>query len=292
MTINEIKNIKLLNTQLIVKFILSFFFLISIFSINSNSNQNDVKYIIYSNNFFNHTLLEYVIFFRFFLPFVLFFFLLSWFCKIKIKKNIFLILLILFNVWQLIMTTVVRKDFDIGDLQIVICSINLLLIVYIAFVKKLNILFIIFFYISLIFISFVALFFIYKIFSEFFKNNLFYYLYYAQTIIPETRDFNQAAIRSTGLGRILLLLLFFLFFIKDKFNSFRRSGIYLLLFIVSMLLYGTQARGALIGIPIIIFYYFLFFKEKILKKLTVVFFVFAIPAFTFENLKNLNNEYV
>ena len=50
MSINEIKRNKLLNTELIVKFILSSFFLICIFSINSNSNQNDVKYIIYSNN--------------------------------------------------------------------------------------------------------------------------------------------------------------------------------------------------------------------------------------------------
>jgi len=210
------------------------------------------------------------------------------FFNLKKKKNILLILLILFNVWQLIITTIVRKDLEIGDYQLGICSINLLLVIYISFIKELNILFKVFFYTSLIFISLIALYFIYKIFNNFIQNNIIHYLYYSESIIPETRDFNQASIRSTGLGRILLLLTFFLFFIRDKFNNLRKYTVYLLLFVVSMLLYGTQARGALVGIPIIIFYYLFFFKEKILKKLTIVIFVFIVPAFTFEILLNKN----
>ena len=64
----------IINEKLQTKSILILLFLISIFSINSNSNQDDANAIIHSKNLLNYNLIQYIIIFRFFLPFFLFFF--------------------------------------------------------------------------------------------------------------------------------------------------------------------------------------------------------------------------
>lgn len=272
----------IINKKLLTKATLIFLFLISIFSINSNSNQDDANAIIHSKNLLNYNLIQYIIIYRFFLPFFLFFFLFLWYFIIK-KKNFTLIsLFLLYNFWQIIILIIFKEQVNIGDFQLTICAINFLLIIYITLVKDLHSLHEIFLYILIIFISSITIFFIYKIANEFIINNDFYFFYFAKSIIPETRDFYQASIRSTGLGRMLLLIFFFLFFIKDEFKDLKKLLIYLALFIVSICLYGTQARGALIGIPILIIYYLFFLNDKILKKITTITFLVILPIIIFE----------
>jgi hypothetical protein len=272
----------IINKKLLTKATLIFLFLISIFSINSNSNQDDANAIIHSKNLLNYNLIQYIIIYRFFLPFFLFFFLFLWYFIIK-KKNFTLIsLFLLYNFWQIIILIIFKEQVNIGDFQLTICAINFLLIIYITLVKDLHSLHEIFLYILIIFISSITIFFIYKIANEFIINNYFYFFYFAKSIIPETRDFYQASIRSTGLGRMLLLIFFFLFFIKDEFKDLKKLLIYLALFIVSICLYGTQARGALIGIPILIIYYLFFLNDKILKKITTITFLVILPIIIFE----------
>ena len=285
----------IINEKLLTKSILILLFLISIFSINSNSNQDDANAIIHSKNLLNYNLIQYIIIFRFFLPFFLFFFLVLWFILIK-KKNYTLISLFLFyNFWQIAILIISNRQINIGDFQLAICATNFLLIIYISLVKHLHSLHEIFLYILIIFISSITIFFIYKIAHEFIINNYFYFFYFSKSIIPETRDFYQASIRSTGLGRMLLLIFFFLFFIKDEFKDFKKFIIYLALFIVSICLYGTQARGALIGIPILIIYYLFFLNDKILKKMTIIIFLVMLPILIFEvsiskSSKRINQE--
>jgi hypothetical protein len=285
----------IINEKLLTKSILILLFLISIFSINSNSNQDDANAIIHSKNLLNYNLLQYIIIFRFFLPFFLFFFLVLWFILIKKKNYTLISLFLLYNFWQIIILIISNQQINIGDFQLVICAINFLLIIYISLVKDLHSLHEIFLYILIIFISSIAIFFIYKIAHEFIINNYFYFFYFSKSIIPETRDFYQASIRSTGLGRMLLLIFFFLFFIKDEFKDFKKFIIYLALFIVSVCLYGTQARGALIGLPILIIYYLFFLNDKILKKMTIIIFLVMLPILIFEvsiskSSKRINQE--
>jgi hypothetical protein len=285
----------IINEKLLTKSILILLFLISIFSINSNSNQDDANAIIHSKNLLNYNLIQYIIIFRFFLPFFLFFFLVLWFILIKKKNYTLISLFLLYNFWQIIILIISNQQINIGDFQLAICAINFLLIIYISLVKDLHSLHEIFLYILIIFISSIAIFFICKIAHEFIINNYFYFFYFSKSIIPETRDFYQASIRSTGLGRMLLLIFFFLFFIKDEFKDFKKFIIYLALFIVSVCLYGTQARGALIGLLILIIYYLFFLNDKILKKMTIIIFLVMLPILIFEvsiskSSKRINQE--
>jgi len=128
-------------------------------------------------------------------------------------------------------------------------------------------------------------------FNEFIKVKDLKYFYFSETIAPETRSFNQANPRSTGIARMLVIIFYFLFFFKEKFNDKKILFIYFLLFFIFMSIYALQARGALIGIPILISYYIFFIKEKILKKFVILIFIFILPIITFECIVKFKAEY-
>jgi hypothetical protein len=137
-------------------------------------------------------------------------------------------------------------------------------------------------------------------FNEFIKVKDLKYFYFSETL-AELRTFNQATPRSTGIARMLLIIFYFLFFFKEKFKDKKIFFIYFMLFFTFMSIYALQARGALIGIPILIGYYIFFIRENILKKFVILICIFILPIITFECIlkfkakfegekyKNINN---
>jgi hypothetical protein len=137
-------------------------------------------------------------------------------------------------------------------------------------------------------------------FNEFIKVKDLKYFYFSETL-AELRTFNQATPRSTGIARMLLIIFYFLFFFKEKFKDKKIFFIYFMLFFTFMSIYALQARGVLIGIPILIGYYIFFIRENILKKFVILICIFILPIITFECIlkfkakfegekyKNINN---
>ena len=277
-----------------IKLVLILFWVGCIASINTNSISNEIiRYLNPVNKLQSSTLdyVDYVNFLRFFFPILIFFFLTIWLFYIKKKVFLLLLLLLIYNLYQINIPIFTNNDLNIGDYQLVICSLSALLILYITACYNYQDLYKIFLHILLIFIALISFYFLFKMFIEFINVKDLKYFYFSETIAPETRSFNQANPRSTGIARMLVIIFYFLFFFKEKFNNKKILFIYFLLFFIFMSIYALQARGALIGIPILISYYIFFIKEKILKKIVILIFIFILPIITFECIVKFKAEY-
>lgn len=277
-----------------IKLILILFWVGCIASINTNSIANEVIHYINSFNRVQLTTLDYIDyinFLRFFFPILILFILTIWFICIKKKIFLLLLLLLFYNLYQLIIPILKDNNLDIGDYQLVGCSISALLILYITACYNYQDLYKIFLHILLIFIALISIYFLFKIFNEFIKVKDLKYFYFSETITPESRNFNQANPRSTGIARMLIIIFYFLFFFKEKFDNKKIYFIYFLLFFTFMSIYALQARGALIGIPILIGYYIFFIKENFLKKFVILICIFILPIITFESILKFKTKY-
>jgi hypothetical protein len=80
------------------------------------------------------------------------------------------------------------------------------------------------------------------------------YLYSSSTLEAETKTIHQANPRVTGISRMLLILFYFIFFIKIQFkkNKLKQIICIILLFFFSFTIYGMQSRGSILGLGIII----------------------------------------
>jgi len=261
----------------IKELIITFFWAGCLLSINSN--QNDFLYLL--NNFKNiSNLFVYYNAARFIFPFIIFTCLILWFVTKK-KNNLFVILFLTYSTWQIVILNVNNKySNNLDDYQLIVCLISSLLILYTTYKNnKLNN---ILFMIIMIFISVIGVYFTVLFISELSINNKITYLYNSETLKPDSLTFSQTTPKVTGFSRLLLLISYLLFFILFYAKHNFKYILYIFIFLINLFIYTLQSRGTLVGELILIIYYILLFKDKVITKIVKVFFLFLLPIIIFE----------
>ena len=222
---------------------------------------------------------------RFIIPFLIFIYLGCVFFFVKKKFNNFSFFFFIYAIWQLIIGNILNEQrIKINDYQITVSLICVLLIFYLSYVKNYNDLYIKFLYIFVTFISCIGFYFSINIFNEFISRPDLFYLYVTNTLGIEGGTFGQPNPRITGLGRILVIIFYFIFYytILKKIKIFYKIFFIFALFFLNLLIYGAQTRMGFVGIFIIIIFYILFIKENLFKKYLMVILIFILPIVTFE----------
>jgi O-antigen ligase len=289
----------------IIKKILLILWVIIILTINS-------KY----QDFFQNSLSLITIFnfARYFLPIILFpliFYLIL--RKInKIKIDLFLILLILFGCIQLISLlyninlNFYNLHFESNIINLNYKTWNFENIILLSKYFYLILLFILFqsyscdykkiFFILLIIISIVTVFYFSILLKEFIFNESVFYFYGNKELLADSNNtfVMQTNPRVTGLGRNLVIILSVLFFIYNdliiKKAAIFKTLFLFLIFLSTFLIWGTQSRGSLVCLAVIIIMFFLFDKKNIKYKILFSFLIFLIPILLFENISKLKYE--
>ena len=144
----------------------------------------------------------------------------------------------------------------------------------------------------IVYISLISLFFYSKLIFEFINNKNLLYLYGTDTLLPESKNFEQANPRVTGLARMFLLIFYFLFFYHlNAKNKLFKIIFFLISFFLIIGVYATQTRGGIIGILIFIIFYLFFFREKLIKKILYILCLILIPMVTFEGIIYLKKDF-
>jgi O-antigen ligase len=253
--------------------ILLVFWIGCLFSINS-SIVNDGLEVINFYYFFNYL--------RAYWPIIIFFVLLITFIvKPKKKINLFLLSYFIYAFWQIIALLICSKEYalDLSRIHIVTSLLTTLLIIYyINYFNQINLKKLLF--ISIFFIILICVFFYSKIFYDFLTNKLVDYLYWSPSLEAEASTLSQTNPRITGLSRMMVLILYFVFYfsiIKKKYFLF------LLLIIVNFLIYGSQSRGAFVGVILLYLTYIFFFKEEKIRKFIIVIATLLLPIILYES---------
>ncbi len=260
-----------------------FWFLILI-SINSYSTD-----FIFSHNFNFRVNIQNIYFvielIRFTIPFFIFIYLFSIFVLNKKKKDNFFIIFFIYSVWQLIVGNFLNTEgIKLNDYQITISFLCVLLLFYMSYLKNYNNLLIKFFYIFVFYITLIGIYFTVNLYRELINNPETYYFYLTKTLGIEQRSFGQVNPRITGLGRILLIIFYALFYftILKKHKILSRISYISILFFLVMTIYASQTRLNLVGIFILLIIYIFLIKENLLKKFLLIFLIFIIPIISFE----------
>jgi len=208
------------------KNILLILWLLALLTLNLNIyslNNFDTEDIFSSKNII--LLANYI---RYFAPFLLLPILI--YKNFFIKKNIFLNLFLFYGLWQLSVYVLLNKKIENFDNFLIIFNMIFVLLVfnlgilsnYKNFLHKS--LFIIIFFISII-----ACFFIFKLLFEFFSKPEMLYLYSSKSLEAEKLTLYQNNPRITGISRMSVILLFFIFYFESKFTSQKIKYIFFLL---------------------------------------------------------------
>ena len=193
----------------------------------------------------------------YFLPFFLTPIIIYNFYIIK-KKNIFTLLYIFYGIWQLLVFIFLEKEINNNDNFRLIFNLLIIAVIfniaenqnYINFYKKILI-------ITITFLSAISIYFVFKLFHEYLTQNTMLYLYTSSTLEAETKTALQANPRITGISRMLLILFYFIFFIRIKLKNSKIKNLLCmaLLLFFSFTIYGMQSRGAILGLILIILIY-------------------------------------
>ena len=253
--------------------ILLIFWAACLLSVNSSIDNNN-GIILTFNNSINYLRASF--------PVIIFFILLTIFIvKPKKKINLFLIFYFIYAFWQVAALLIYDKEYflDLSRIHIVVSLLaTLLIIYYVNYFNKSNLdklLFILIFFITLICIFFYS-----KMFHELITNKSVFYLYSAPSLEAEGFTLLQTNPRITGLSRMMVLILYFVFCfytIKKKF---------FLLFIlvtINYFIYASQSRGSFLGVLLLYLIYIFFFKEEKKRKLLIVFATFILPIILYES---------
>ena len=264
-----------------ITLLLSWFLLL--ISVNSYSNNYIISSLILYKSFNYKNIYEIIQNIIFTFPFLVFFYL-SWkfiFMKKKIDK--FALFFFIYGFWQLIIGIILyRETLEINNYQIILSLLSVLLILYLSYIKKYYELFIKYLFVFIIFVACIGFYFSFKILHEFITDSNLYYLYATKILSPETLTFGQPTPRITGISRILVIIFYFIFFysILKKRKTNHKIFLHIVLFFITMLIFLMQSRMAYIGLLIGLLFYILFIKTKLINKLTVVIFIFALPFVT------------
>ena len=240
---------------------------------------------------------------RFYSPFLILPTLIVLFFLTRIKKtNIIVSLFLFYFAWQLFVFFVtnyiaesissIDKELLFDNLHLIFCSISVPLIVAIGQNLNLNkfnnkILFI-----SLFFVGLIAIYFAFNMIVESMSDDS-KFIYWSETLNPSKNTFGQPNPRVTGVSRLLLILYFLVFCVL--MNNHKKIIPYLILITLFWLLYKMQARGSLLGIPLLFFLFFIFNSLAFKKKLLIFFTLIVVPIFIFEayysiKQKNMNSN--
>ncbi len=252
--------------------ILLIFWTACLLSVNSSINNNN-EIILTFNNFVNYLRASF--------PVIIFFILLTIFItKPKKKINLFLIFYFIYAIWQVVALIIYDEKYflDLSRIHIVISLLaTLLIIYYINYFNKSNLDKLLF--ISIFFIILICIFFYSKMSYELITNKSVYYLYSAPSLRPEDFTLSQTNPRITGLSRMMVLILYFVFCfytIKKKFF------LLFILITINYFIYASQTRGSFIGVLLLYLIYIFFFKEEKKKKLLIVVATFILPIILYE----------
>jgi O-antigen ligase len=115
-------------------------------------------------------------------------------------------------------------------------------------------------------------------------------LYWSPSLEAEASTLSQTNPRITGLSRMMVLILYFVFYFSIiKKNFF----LFLLLIIVNFFIYGSQSRGAFVGVILMYLTYIIFFKEKKIRKFIIVIATLLLPIILYEStlkIKDYHNK--
>ena len=263
--------------------ILLIFWTACLFSINSSIIYNGLEKINFYY-FFNY--------FRAYCPVVIFLILLITFViKQKKKLNLFLISYFIYGFWQIIALLIYSKEYplDLSRLHIAVSLLTTLLIIYyVNWFNQINLNKLLF--ISISFIILICIFFYSKIFYDLITNVSVDYIYWSPSLIAEDSTLSQTNPRITGLSRMLVLILYFVFYFSIiKKNFF----LFFLLIIVNFFIYGSQSRGAFVGVILLYLTYIFFFKEEKIRKFIIVIATLLLPIILYEStlkIKDYQNK--
>jgi hypothetical protein len=253
--------------------ILLVFWIGCLFSINS-SIVNDGLEVINFYYFLNYL--------RAYWPIIIFFILLLTFIiKPKKKINLFLISYFFYAFWQIIALLIYSKEYalDLSRIHIATSLLTTLLIIYyINYFSQINLKKLLF--VSIFFIILICVFFYSKIFYDLLTNELVDYLYWSPSLEAEASTLSQTNPRITGLSRMMVLILYFVFYFSIiKKNYF----LFLFLIIVNFFIYGSQSRGAFVGVILLYLTYVFFFKDEKIKKFLIVISTLLLPIILYES---------
>ena len=142
--------------------------------------------------------------------------------------------------------------------------------------------------VTIFFFCLIAFYFSYNLIVEFILNKGSTYLYVSDTLAPEKAIAEMAVPRSTGLSRLLGIILCFI--LCCLFSNKIKNELYILFFavIISFLIHLLQSRGGYIFLFVITFWYFYLFKESLIKKLFYFLIIFIVPFILMESLISFN----
>lgn len=229
---------------------------------------------------------------RFTLPFLIFVYLFIVFLLNKRAKDKFFYIFFCYAIWQLIIGNFSSEEgIKLNDYQITISFFCVLLIFHISYIKNYNDLLIKFFYIFILFISLISLYFTITLYKEFINDPQTYYFYLTKTLAIEGRSFGQVNPRITGLGRILLIIFYFLFYFTFTKNHKTINQIFyiLIMFFLTMTIYASQTRLNFVGIFISLIIYIFLINQNLLKKFLFIFLIFILPIISFEFILKKKN---
>ena len=231
---------------------------------------------------------------RFFLPIIIFPFILILTIKNRYKGDYFSNLFIVFVVVQYAMLIMIEREFRFTDIHSpqIMDSIQLLLnIITVLLIfhclkyeqrKKLSkylLLFLIGFFII------YSFYFLIELYVELIKDSAGKYLYSTKILSPAGQHFGQAQPKVTGLSRILLVIYFFSFTYISYKKNIKKINYYLisfLIFFVCFSIYALQSRGGFLGLLIFIIIYFLFYNIRLMKKIFFILLFLILPIISYE----------
>ena len=116
------------------------------------------------------------------------------------------------------------------------------------------------------------------------KLNYFYFIFSGILQNNEYGIIGQQNPRATGLSRQMVIVFCFLFYLINSFNikNFRFFLIFIILFILSLFIWGLQSRGSIICWLVMWFVYLIFDNKNFLTKIYLVFTLFIVPISLFE----------
>ena len=231
---------------------------------------------------------------RFFLPIIIFPFILTLTIKNKYKGDYFSNLFIVFVVVQYAMLIMIEREFRFTDIHSpqIMDSIQLLLnIITVLLIfhclkyeqrKKLSkylLLFLIGFFII------YSYYFLIELYVELIKDSSGKYLYSTKILSPSGQHFGQSQPKVTGLSRILLVIYFFSFTYISYKKNIKKINYYLisfLIFFTCFSIYALQSRGGFLGLLIFIIIYLLFYNIRLIKKIFFILLFLILPIISYE----------
>jgi hypothetical protein len=296
--------------------ILIFFWICILFSINSSYETSLDLTNIYKFFFSKSSFFTFTNFIRFYIPFVILPILIIIFLFNKSKKIDTLIFLFFFYFsWQLFVFFFSDRQTDLNEiftgsananpnifnnqfensifvnLNLIFCSLSVLIIITIAENLRLNKFNKKIFIITLLYIGLIAAYFVHQLIAEAIINDK-KFIYFSETLTATGTVFYQPSPRVTGISRSLLIFyfLFFIFLIKSQ----KKIIWYSILIILILLLYKMQTRGSFVGISLLYILYFLFNSHELKKKIFNLFVLLIVPIVFFETyyfIKHTNPKF-